>query len=67
MKFFLRHDWEKEYKKVTKIEYIDAEGNVGFLSNSCDGIATMAFSGHGISGKIEHERGDENGYEEECY
>jgi hypothetical protein len=67
MKYFLKGDWEKEYTEVTKRQYIDAERKAGFPSDSNDDIATAAFSGHGIGGKTEYEKGDEDKYEEECY
>ena len=51
MKYFLKADWEDNYKEVTKEQYIKAERNAGFHSKSGDGIATASFTGCGISGK----------------
>jgi len=57
MKYYLKGNWEKEYKKVSKKEYIKAERAAGFR-NKVGGeneIATAAFSGYGVSGKVEYD------------
>lgn len=51
MKYFLKADWEDNYKEVTKEQYIKAERDAGFHSKSGDGIATASFTGCVISGK----------------
>ena len=54
MKYFLKGSWEKEYKEVSKEEYIEAERAAGFRSKFGDNaIATAGFHGHGVSGKTE--------------
>jgi len=61
MKYYLKGNWEKEYKEVTKEEYIRAERSAGFRSKFGDNeIATAGFSGHGVDGKVDYEKGDYN-------
>lgn len=52
MRYFLRASWQDEYEEVTKKQYIRAERDAGFGSRQSDEIATVGFSGHGVSGKI---------------
>jgi len=54
MRYFLKGDWEEEYREVTKEQFIDAERAAGFHSKfGSDSVATAGFSGGGISGRIE--------------
>jgi len=54
-KYFLKADWEDEYKEVTEKQFIAAERGAGFHSKfGADHVATGGFSGSGVSGKIEY-------------
>lgn len=66
MKYFLKGDWEKDYTEVTKEQYVDAEEKAGFWPDEPDEVATAAFGGHGISGKVEYEEEDKV-YDEDDY
>jgi hypothetical protein len=66
MKYFLKGNWQDKYTRVTKKQYVDAEGDAGFWPDEPGETATAAFSGHGISGKIEYEEKDRI-YKEDDY
>ncbi len=55
VKYFLKGDWEEDWKEVTKEEFINAERAAGFRPKSGDGVATGGFGGNGVSGRVEGE------------
>lgn len=66
MKFYLKAGWEKDYREVTKEEFIRAERAAGFrpkLASSdpeyMNTLATGGFSNMEIFGKIEYENWNE--------
>ncbi len=63
MKYYLKLDCQAKYTKVSKKEYIRAEGEAGFYSKfGGNHIATAGFSGRGINGKVEYEKKDFDKY-----
>lgn len=54
--YLLKADWQTEWQKVTKEEWVRAERSAGFrpASGGYDDPATGGFGGHGISGRIKY-------------
>jgi hypothetical protein len=70
MKYYLKSttgiesvDSKSEWIEVTKEEFIQAERSAGFWPKGCtpeeakDTTATGGFSGNGISGRVDYEKG----------
>lgn len=50
--YFLKYSDEREFKEVSKEEYMEAEKMAGFNSKIPGEPATSAFGGKGIEGEI---------------
>lgn len=54
IRYYLQTDWQDDWTEVTKQQFIDAERNAGFRSNTPGEPATGYFSGRGVRGKVEY-------------
>lgn len=53
--YFLKADWETDYREVTEDQFVTAERQAGFYPKpGCGPVATSGFSGHGVSGQVRY-------------
>ena len=60
-KYFLRGEWQDEWREVTRQQFVTAERAAGFRPKFGDGLATGGFTGGGVSGKIKYVADPEGG------
>ena len=51
-RYYLRGDWEADYKEVSKQAFMDAESHAGFRSKFKGEPATSGFNGKGVEGIV---------------
>lgn len=53
--YYLKATWQKEWTKVSRKQFIEAEREAGFYPKGSCGVATAGFSHGSVEGRVDYQ------------